>query len=176
MESMMECSVNYALEKLSARPDLEIFVRDFHSPSTGFMYSDDPRTTEVKNITDDGSHSGASMGCMLRQCQDRLRIRDGITSNNQQDTDSVKDVGEVLASEITVVAKDTESKEYPKNFLEEDKIFSNLVNKFEDGMDDPNKKIANISKIDGINAAVKTMFTGEDRRQLSYGEMRTRYG
>ena len=45
------------------------------------------------------------------------------------------------------------------------------------GMDDANKKGIDIMEKDGMKAAVKYMFIDQDSgRQLSYGEMRTRYG
>ena len=46
-----------------------------------------------------------------------------------------------------------------------------------EGMDDANKKGIDIMEKDGMEAAVKYMFTDQDSgRQLSYGEMRMRYG
>jgi len=48
---------------------------------------------------------------------------------------------------------------------------------FDAGMDDANKKGIDIMEKDGMKAAVKYMFTDQDSgRQLSYGEMRMRYG
>ena len=43
-------------------------------------------------------------------------------------------------------------------------------------MDDLNKKAATVMKEEGMEAAVKHMFTGENGKQLSYAEMRARYG
>ena len=44
-------------------------------------------------------------------------------------------------------------------------------------MDDLNKKAMNVMTTQGMDAAVKHMFTDQDTgRQLSYGEMRMRYG
>ena len=44
-------------------------------------------------------------------------------------------------------------------------------------MDDLNKKAMNVMSTQGMDAAVKHMFTDQDTgRQLSYGEMRMRYG
>jgi hypothetical protein len=48
---------------------------------------------------------------------------------------------------------------------------------FEDLMDDVNKKAMNVFTTKGIDAAVEYMFTDQETgRQLSYGEMRARYG
>ena len=48
---------------------------------------------------------------------------------------------------------------------------------FDEGMDDANKKGIDIMEKDGMKAAVKYMFTDQNSgRQLSYGEMRMRYG
>ena len=42
-------------------------------------------------------------------------------------------------------------------------------------MDEDNKKALNVMKTKGMDAAVKHMFTASGR-QLSYAEMRMRYG
>lgn len=48
---------------------------------------------------------------------------------------------------------------------------------FSEGMDDANKKGLDIMESEGMDAAVKYMFTDQESgRQLSYSEMRTRYG
>jgi len=44
-------------------------------------------------------------------------------------------------------------------------------------MDEDNKKALNVMKTEGVDAAVKHMFTDQETgRQLSYSEMRMRYG
>ena len=44
-------------------------------------------------------------------------------------------------------------------------------------MDEPNKKALDVMATEGMEAAVKHMFTDQESgRQLSYGEMRMRYG
>ena len=44
-------------------------------------------------------------------------------------------------------------------------------------MDDPNKKALDVMANEGMDAAVKHMFTDQESgRQLSYAEMRSRYG
>ena len=45
------------------------------------------------------------------------------------------------------------------------------------GMDETNKKALDVMKNKGIDAAIKHMFTDQESgRQLSYSEMRMRYG
>jgi len=44
------------------------------------------------------------------------------------------------------------------------------------GMDDANRKVLEIFATEGKDAAVKAMFTGDKGEQLSYSEMRSRYG
>ena len=44
------------------------------------------------------------------------------------------------------------------------------------GMDERNTKVAVIMATEGSAAAVKAMFTGDKGEQLSYYEMRSRYG
>ena len=44
-------------------------------------------------------------------------------------------------------------------------------------MDEPNKKAIDVMATEGMEAAVKHMFTDEQSgRQLSYSEMRSRFG
>ena len=44
-------------------------------------------------------------------------------------------------------------------------------------MDEPNKKALDVMANEGTDAAVKHMFTDQESgRQLSYAEMRSRYG
>ena len=46
-----------------------------------------------------------------------------------------------------------------------------------DQMDDANKKAMDVMQKDGPEAAIKHMFTNQETgRQLSYAEMRSRYG
>ena len=48
---------------------------------------------------------------------------------------------------------------------------------FANAMDEPNKKALEVMANEGMNAAVKHMFTDQESgRQLSYAEMRSRYG
>ena len=48
---------------------------------------------------------------------------------------------------------------------------------FGKNMDEDNKKALNVMKTEGIDGAVKHMFTDQKTgRQLSYSEMRMRYG
>ena len=44
------------------------------------------------------------------------------------------------------------------------------------GMDEKNKKALNVLLTKGDKAFIEHVFTGENGRQLSYAEMRTRYG
>ena len=44
------------------------------------------------------------------------------------------------------------------------------------GMDEKNKKALNVLLTKGDKAFVEHVFTGENGRQLSYAEMRSRYG
>tara|TARA_B110000008_G_C16772081_1_gene485021 strand:- start:173 stop:625 length:453 start_codon:yes stop_codon:yes gene_type:complete len=45
------------------------------------------------------------------------------------------------------------------------------------GMDDANKKALDVMATEGMDSAIKYMFTDQETgRQLSYGEMRSRYG
>ena len=44
------------------------------------------------------------------------------------------------------------------------------------GMDDSNRKVLEILTTKGPDAAFKAMFTGDKGEQLSYAEMRGRYG
>ena len=56
------------------------------------------------------------------------------------------------------------------------KIINNIIDNNYRNMDELNKKAATVMKNEGMEAAVKHMFTGENGKQLSYAEMRERYG
>ena len=52
-----------------------------------------------------------------------------------------------------------------------------LETPFGEGMDDANKKALDVMATEGMDSAIKHMFTDQKTgRQLSYGEMRSRYG
>jgi len=53
--------------------EYEEFVRDFDNKSTGFMWSTDPRISEIGNKLLEDGHSGASFAYTLRECQRRLK-------------------------------------------------------------------------------------------------------
>ena len=55
-------------------------------------------------------------------------------------------------------------------------IINNIIDNNYTNMDDVNKKAATIMKEEGMAAAVKHMFTGENGQPLTYAEMRSRYG
>jgi len=56
------------------------------------------------------------------------------------------------------------------------KILNKIIDVNYKNMDDLNKKAATVMKEEGMDAAVKNMFTGEKGQQLSYAEMRAKYG
>jgi hypothetical protein len=56
------------------------------------------------------------------------------------------------------------------------KIVNKIIESNYKNMDDLNKKATTVMKEEGMEAAVKHMFTGENEQQLSYAEMRARYG
>jgi hypothetical protein len=63
--------------------------------------------------------------------------------------------------------------------LKEGQTFAKNYKKteFADMMDEPNKKALDVMANEGMDAAVKHMFTDQESgRQLSYAEMRSRYG
>lgn len=60
--------------------------------------------------------------------------------------------------------------------IKNEKKFAKTWDKaFGKNMDEDNKKALNVMKTEGMDAAVKHMFTASGR-QLSYAEMRMRYG
>ena len=57
------------------------------------------------------------------------------------------------------------------------KKFVKSYNGLSAGMDETNKKALDVMKNKGMDAAIKHMFTDQESgRQLSYSEMRMRYG
>lgn len=72
-----------------------------------------------------------------------------------------------------------ESKDAGDDASDAGRSFAQEYNKttFYKGMDDNNKKALNVMAKEGMEAAVKHMFTDSTTgHQLSYGEMRSRYG
>ena len=68
---------------------------------------------------------------------------------------------------------------YIKPSLEEEKTFGTSVqnSSLYQGMDEANKEATDVMANEGMKAAVKHMFTDQETgRQLSYSEMRSRYG
>ena len=68
---------------------------------------------------------------------------------------------------------------YQKPAIEEEKTFGTGVQNstFYQGMDNTNKLATDVMANEGMEAAVKHMFTDQDTgRQLSYSEMRSRFG
>ena len=66
-----------------------------------------------------------------------------------------------------------------ESILKEGQTFAKNYKKteFADMMDEPNKKALDVMANEGMDAAVKHMFTDQESgRQLSYAEMRSRYG
>jgi len=80
----------------------------------------------------------------------------------------------------TPVAKPVENPEEEEEQDENNgKAFAEAYKKtpFYEVMDDANKKSLDVMASEGMEAAVKHMFTDQETgRQLSYGEMRMRYG
>ena len=73
----------------------------------------------------------------------------------------------------------SETKDEKENAPKEGQEFAQAYKEtlFYEGMDDANKKAVNIMAEEGMEAAVKHMFTDEKSgRQLSYAEMRMRFG
>lgn len=65
----------------------------------------------------------------------------------------------------------TNNNSYAKEFV------NNIIDVNYDKMNDNNKKAANIMKTEGIESAVKHMFTDQRTgNKLTYAEMRARYG
>jgi hypothetical protein len=70
-------------------------------------------------------------------------------------------------------------KQEPKQESDHDakKVVDQIIDTTYDNMDDHNKKAVDVMKTKGMNAAIEHMFTDQDTgRQLTYGEMRARYG
>ena len=57
------------------------------------------------------------------------------------------------------------------------KVVNQVIDHTYNHMDDHNKKAVDVMRTQGMNAAIQHMFTDQETgRQLSYGEMRARYG
>ena len=70
-----EC-IDNAMAFLAANPELADFVKKFSNDDTGFVWSVDPRVATIAEGLDKDGHSGASLACCLRACQQKLRSCD----------------------------------------------------------------------------------------------------
>ena len=90
---------------------------------------------------------------------------------NKKESTAIKATTEEAVAEEGVAEKAVETKQTAKSVAQMYKKNNYLV------MDDLNKKAMVVMATRGMDAAVKHMFTDQDTgRQLSYGEMRMRYG
>ena len=90
---------------------------------------------------------------------------------NKKESTAIKATTEEAVAEEGVAEKAVEIKQTAKSVAQMYKKNNYLV------MDDLNKKAMAVMATQGMDAAVKHMFTDQDTgRQLSYGEMRMRYG
>ena len=79
----------------------------------------------------------------------------------------------------SIKEKPSETKDEKEDAPKEGQAFAKAYKetKFYDEMDDTNKKAVNVMAEQGLEEAVKHMFTDEKSgRQLSYAEMRSLYG
>jgi len=103
----------------------------------------------------------------------RSKLQSVNTTVDDSDTvnDAVDDsdtVNDALQKIINTAVKDDNGRSFAK-------VWKDIG--FSEGMDDANKKGLDIMENEGMDAAVKYMFTDQKSgRQLSYSEMRTRYG
>ena len=71
---------------------------------------------------------------------------------------------------------ETDTKTSPSN-VSANRFVHNIIDYNYNQMDDHNKKAADVMKTQGLDAAIQHMFTDQETgRQLTYGEMRARYG
>ena len=71
---------------------------------------------------------------------------------------------------------ETDAKTYPSKDSADDFVHK-IIDYNYNQMDDYNKKAADVMKTQGLDAAIQHMFTDQETgRQLTYGEMRARYG
>tara|TARA_B110000211_G_C13806614_1_gene432996 strand:+ start:394 stop:687 length:294 start_codon:yes stop_codon:yes gene_type:complete len=92
--------------------------------------------------------------------------------NNDNNTDKNTDKNTDTTTDTTTDTNTDTTTDTIKNEIKFAKTWDKAFGK---NMDEDNKKALNVMKTEGVDAAVKHMFT-DSGRQLSYAEMRMRYG
>lgn len=156
MDTHTENMINNMMTAIS-QLGLEEFVTNFNDDG-GFMWSQDKRVTDIGNHEEvlADLHSGASFAITLRNCQARLREK---SKNANIDCCCCDEKPE----------SDTITFNQASNKVKDSYVYY-------DGMDDNNKKAMDVWNNNGVDAAIKHMFTKPDGGQRSYAEMRELYG
>lgn len=173
MDDYTKTLVSNALNFIRTRQDLIDFVIDENNSlkDTGFMGAKDSRINEIGNALINDGHSGSSLACTLRICQEILRKEknENETSNDPPPIPSVSI--KVDESENTVKpSTENINESFMNKFVTW--VKSNTYSK----MDDNNKKAMDVMNSEGQNAAIKHMFTRDDGSTRTYAEMRALYG
>ena len=162
---------------------LEAFVRDFND-ERGFMWASDQRVYDIGNAVLNDGHSGCSLACTLRECQylfnhpsELLLIYNDNNNNNNNEPDIISEnVDDELGPEPETGPEIGPETEYEyidgthvKNSSGKDYIFY-------EGMDNYNREAMDIAVSKGMDAAVAFMTKDVANGNMSYAEMRSRYG
>lgn len=185
LERQADKDMHEVMDFLIENPQVANEVKDFCDKDNGFMWSNNSSALVLQREIDkvNGGHSGCSMALTCRHIQKHLL--------KYADKKSEFEVS-YFASGISVTPEEASEHVYKlmvaSPFLDYD--HSNVNHDEEgvsidgagkliptyNGMDDNNKKAADVFVAEGPKAAIKSMFTKEDGTQRTYSEMRALYG
>lgn len=152
---------------------LEAFVRDFND-ERGFMWASDQRVYDIGNAVLNDGHSGCSFACTLRECQHLFNNPAElllIDNNNNNEPDIISEnVDDETGPEI---GPETEH-EYVDGTDVKKGSGKDYI--FYEGMDNYNREAMDIAVSKGMDAAIEFMTKDVANGNMSYAEMRYRYG
>ena len=139
----------------------------YFDDDTGFMWTSDSRTYDIGNDVLMDGHSGASFACCLRDCQYFLKNPNAIPVEKHNDIyDNEPDIAPETEPETEhLYVEDTSSlKGSGSEYM------------FYESMDQNNKNAVDVMASQGMDKAVEYMTKDMISGNMTYGEMRARYG
>ena len=155
--------------------DLVNFVRDFND-ERGFMWASDQRVYDIGNAVLNDYHSGCSFACTLRECQYLFNNPSELLliENNNNEPDIISEnIDEKNTSTEPEIGPETE---YEYGDGTDVKKGSENDYMFYEGMDNHNREAMDVAASKGMGSAIEFMTKDVVNGNMTYAEMRYRYG
>jgi len=168
------------------------FVKNFDDDD-GFIWSCDPRVDHIGQAVCDDGHSGASFACCLRDCQYFLKNPNEIpvekhNDNHDNEPENVSalinpielDREDPMPETVFLMAPDIAPHEPETEhlYVEDTSSLKGSGSEymFYESMDQNNKNAVDVIASQGMDKAVEYMTKDMISGNMTYGEMRARYG